>query len=91
MSINYINWENILKKSYGRKGAGRGGGGGHECIAIAIILPILFAVIVNFASNNYFHTQSCLYLDRFELSHTTKAIGKALRLHRIPINTNIGL
>ena len=56
MSINYINWENILKKSYGRKGAGRGGGGGHECIAIAINLPIVLAEIVIFVTDNRFHT-----------------------------------
>ena len=39
-------------KSYHR----RGGEGVHDCIAIAINLTIVFADIVNFAPNNYFHT-----------------------------------
>ena len=37
-------------KSYGR----RGEGGGHGCITIDINLSIVFADIVNFATNNYF-------------------------------------
>ena len=41
-------------KSYHKKGGG--GEGVHGCIAIAINLAIIFAGIVNFASNNYFHT-----------------------------------
>ena len=43
-------------KSYHRRGEGVGRKGVHGCIAIAINLTIVFAEIVNFAPNNYFHT-----------------------------------